>query len=133
MSHDLLDKAYAYTKSIEAHRRALATREKLYAPQHASVCESLNNLGIVLAMSGDFEEGESLVARALAIESELSGRDHPSATKTRRNLEAIQKDRLKREQAMGGINPEKLQSLTVAQAKTLAQYDGALISAVSKC
>jgi Tfp pilus assembly protein PilF len=50
-------------------QRALSVREKVYGPNHQEVARSSSDLGLLYAKEGDFARAESLLGRALRIDS----------------------------------------------------------------
>jgi tetratricopeptide (TPR) repeat protein len=51
--------------------RALSVREKVFGPNHPEVARSLSDLGLLYAREGDLARAESLIRRALRIDSSL--------------------------------------------------------------
>ena len=102
---------YLQGKFVEAeqvHRRALAIRTKVLGPGHPDTATSLNNLANVLFEQGKdeqlapseqrarardqirvFTETEGLYRRALAIQEEALGAEHPTIAATLNNLGAL--------------------------------------------
>ena len=64
--------------------RALAVREKVFGPNHPDVARSLSDLGLLYASEGDLARAESLLRRALQIDSSLP--DSPDMAKLYNNL-----------------------------------------------
>jgi tetratricopeptide (TPR) repeat protein len=52
--------------------RALSVRERVFGPNHAEVARSLSDLGLLYAKEGNLARAESLLARALRIDSSLA-------------------------------------------------------------
>jgi tetratricopeptide (TPR) repeat protein len=66
--------ASSHSASLDAMplcRRALSIREKVYGPNHPEVARSLSDLGLLYAKEGDLARAESLLRRALRIDSSL--------------------------------------------------------------
>jgi tetratricopeptide (TPR) repeat protein len=66
--------ASSHSVSLDAMplcRRALSVREKVYGPDHPEVARSLSDLGLLYAKEGDLARAESLLRRALRIDSSL--------------------------------------------------------------
>jgi tetratricopeptide (TPR) repeat protein len=53
--------------------RALSVREKVFGPNHPEVARSLSDLGLLYVKEGDLSRADSLIRRALAIDSSLAG------------------------------------------------------------
>ena len=64
--------------------RALSVREKVFGPNHPEVARSLNDLGLLYAKEGDLGRAESLLRRALRIDSSLP--DSPDMAGLSNNL-----------------------------------------------
>ncbi len=58
------------------YRRALAIQEKHLGPDHPSVAATLNNLAVLLAGRGRYQDAEPLHQRALAIAEKTLGPNH---------------------------------------------------------
>jgi tetratricopeptide (TPR) repeat protein len=66
--------ASSHSVSLDAMplcRRALSVREKVYGPDHPEVARSLSDLGLLCAKEGDLAHAESLLRKALRIDSSL--------------------------------------------------------------
>jgi tetratricopeptide (TPR) repeat protein len=63
----------AYLDAKPLCARALSVREKVFGPNHPEVARSLSDLGLLYAKEGDLSRAESLIRRALAIDSSLAG------------------------------------------------------------
>jgi hypothetical protein len=70
------------TKSGTKSRQALG-------PTHPDMAVSLNNLGTLLRVQGEYEAAQPLYERALAICEERLGVDHPTTRTIRANLAAL--------------------------------------------
>ena len=56
-------------------RQSLATRQRLFGPDHRDVAESLHGLGVLAFEKGDFEAAEALFRKALEMDRRVLGRD----------------------------------------------------------
>ena len=61
-----------YAQARALFEKALATREKLLGPRDPETAAAMANLANAAAQSGDAEQAETLLRRALAIQSELA-------------------------------------------------------------
>lgn len=63
---------------VEAmYRRALAIQERALGPDHPSTANTLNNLGVMLSLRGDFAQAEKMHRAALATMEKVYGEQHP--------------------------------------------------------
>jgi tetratricopeptide (TPR) repeat protein len=68
----------AYLDAKPLCARALSVRERVFGPNHREVARSLSDLGLLYAKEGDLARAESLLRRALRIDSSLPvSRDLP--------------------------------------------------------
>lgn len=107
-----------FVQAEQAHRRALAIREKQLGASHPDTATSLNNLANALFQQGKdeqlapseqrararadiraFSETEDLYRRALAIQENALGPDHPALAATLNNLGALLDQRGRHEEA----------------------------------
>jgi len=68
----------AYLDSKPLCARALSVREKVFGPNHPEVARSLSDLGLLYAKEGDLARAESLIRKALAIDSSAASPDVPA-------------------------------------------------------
>lgn len=61
----------------ECHIRAFEIHKKLFGPKHPAVASVLGNLGIMWEEVGDQANAISLYQKALAIQQEILGFNHP--------------------------------------------------------
>jgi tetratricopeptide (TPR) repeat protein len=66
--------------------RALAGKEKALGRDHASILNTVNNLGLLYRDQGNLDEAEQMYIRALAGKEKALGRDHTSTLNTVNNL-----------------------------------------------
>ena len=64
--------------AIALYRRVLAIRERTMGPKSNRVADTLDQLGKALARSGQFDEGEALSLRSIAIREANGNGNHPS-------------------------------------------------------
>lgn len=65
------------TEIESMYRRALAIQDKALGRQHPSTALTLNNLGALLALRGDFAQAEEMQRAALATMEKVFGEQHP--------------------------------------------------------
>ena len=70
-------------------RRALASDERSYGPDHPAVARGLNNLAMLLQGTGRHAEAEPLYRRALASWERSYGPDHPEVARGLNNLAVL--------------------------------------------
>ena len=73
-------------------RRALATTEKSFGPEHPDVARGLNNLALLLSATNRLAEAEPLLRRALAITEKSFGPEHPDVARALNNLAGLLRD-----------------------------------------
>ncbi|MDQ5844703.1 MAG: tetratricopeptide repeat protein, partial [Acidobacteriota bacterium] len=100
-------------------------REKALGPQHPNVAESLNNLGHLHSINGDYVAAESLLQRAIVIYEKALGPEHLDIANSLLNLAEVYKSRgdtaraepllvravAIREKALGADHPDVAQVL----------------------
>jgi CHAT domain-containing protein/Tfp pilus assembly protein PilF len=67
----------AYTEVESMYRRALAIQDRALGREHPSTAVTLNNLGTLLSLRGDFAQAESMHRAALATMEKVFGEQHP--------------------------------------------------------
>ncbi len=67
-----------HTEAIALFRRVLAIQERTYGPENNRVAAALDMLGKALALSGNFEEGEAMGLRSIAIREANGSGNHPA-------------------------------------------------------
>ncbi len=67
-------------------RSSLALHEKALGPEHPDVAASLNNLGILLAETGEYQQAKEYYQRSLAIYGKVLGAGHPTIAQILNNL-----------------------------------------------
>jgi CHAT domain-containing protein/tetratricopeptide (TPR) repeat protein len=72
--------------TLRLAREALSLKEALLAPSDAGVVASVNNLGVVRELLGDYAEARALYERALAMQTSALGPDDPALARTLTNL-----------------------------------------------
>jgi tetratricopeptide (TPR) repeat protein len=131
----VLDIQGKHGEAEKLYRRSLSVREKVLGTSHPDVATNLNNLAKVLqelgkdeqvtlaeqrararagAMVGALTEVEGMYRRALAIQDQTLGRDHPDTANTLNNLGAMlsvrgdfaQAEEMSRAALRGGIHEE---------------------------
>jgi tetratricopeptide (TPR) repeat protein len=80
-----------YAEAQLLSERALAIREKLLGPDHPDTALSLNNLGVLLQVQGDFPGARRCYESALAIHEKALGPDHPETANNLSNLGGLLK------------------------------------------
>lgn len=80
-----------YVEAEKPLRQALAISETI---QESEISTDLNNLAVLLKETGDLDEAERLMEKALAIDKDIWGPDHPQVAICLSNLATL---RLKRE------------------------------------
>jgi nephrocystin-3 len=65
----------AFTQAL--YRQALEGYEKALGAEHPSTLSSVNNLGVLLRVKGDYKDAETLFRRALAGRKKALGGEHP--------------------------------------------------------
>ncbi len=78
-----------YGKADTLLGRALETRRRLHADDHADLSETLANVAAVRRDSGDYDRAEPLAREALAMNQRLHRGDHPAVAENLRNLSWI--------------------------------------------
>jgi len=73
-------------ESRELAEQAVAIKENTLGPDHPDVAKSLNNLGILLRITGDYAGARPLYERALAIQEKALDPDHPDVAQTLNDL-----------------------------------------------
>ncbi len=68
-----------FDEALPPIERALATRRRLYGPDHVLVGDSLTHLGDLLILRGRYQEAEAAARQALAIHERASGRGSAAA------------------------------------------------------
>ena len=66
-----------YDRGVVIARKALKVAEKNDGSDHPNVVNSLNFLGLLYGMQGQYAQAEPLFKRALAIAEATLGEDHP--------------------------------------------------------
>ena len=95
----LADKALALEKegknkeSAENWERFIGLVEKYFGPFHPELAPSLNKLGDLYYLQGDYNKAQPLYARALAIREKAFGPDHPDVALSLGNLAGIYQDK----------------------------------------
>jgi tetratricopeptide (TPR) repeat protein/tRNA A-37 threonylcarbamoyl transferase component Bud32 len=72
--------------ALDAHRRALAIRERIFGDAHPSVAGSWAYVGNALADRGDIEGGIAALRRSLEIAEPAYGPDHPEVARILHSL-----------------------------------------------
>ncbi|MEZ5972726.1 MAG: tetratricopeptide repeat protein [Hyphomonadaceae bacterium] len=72
-------------------RRAAATGEASFGPDHSNVAIRLNNLAAPLLATNRLSDAEPLMRRALAIDETSFGPDHPEVARDLNNLAQLLK------------------------------------------
>src|SRR4029077_2312982 len=67
----------ALTEIENMYRRALAIQDKSLGREHPATALTLNNLGSLLAVRGDFAQAEQMQRGALATMEKVFGEQHP--------------------------------------------------------
>jgi tetratricopeptide (TPR) repeat protein len=75
-----------YAEAEVLSQRALSIRERVLAPEHPDVAQSLGNLAVVHYELGRYAEAEALHKRALAIKERAFGPDHTKVAYSLNNL-----------------------------------------------
>ncbi|CAG8907052.1 unnamed protein product, partial [Penicillium egyptiacum] len=93
---DKLDKVVAVSRLLhdqiqldeaeQMYIRALAGYEKALGPDHTSILDTVNNLGLLYADQGKLDEAEQMYIRALAGYEKALGPEHLSTLRTVNNL-----------------------------------------------
>ncbi len=78
-----------YGAAQQLLERALTLDEKALDPDHPDTARTLNNLGYLLRMQGDFAMARRYYERALAIREKVLGPDHPETAISVNNLGAL--------------------------------------------
>jgi CHAT domain-containing protein/Tfp pilus assembly protein PilF len=86
---DLLIAAEKLEEAFETAQRALALREKAVGPDDSYVALSLNTLGQISFLRGDYPKAASFILRALNIQEKRFGPDSPKVFRFAANLGAI--------------------------------------------
>ncbi len=94
-----LRRAGKYDQAIPPGERAIEIRESVLGSEHPDVAASLNNLGEVFRMKGDYTRTEQLYKRALEIREKALGPEHPDAVSSLNNLAILHYLRGKFDQA----------------------------------
>jgi len=79
-------------EAILLGERSLTIREKFFGPEHPHVSVSLNNLGNILKIQGDYGRARSHLERALAIRETVLGSEHPDVAASLNNLGVLLSD-----------------------------------------
>ena len=81
-----------YDKAQHLLERALVTGRAAYGPEHASVAQTLNDLGALAAEKGDYKTAAASLESALSIRRELYGAEHTNVADTLAELGRIYQD-----------------------------------------
>lgn len=82
----ILRKKGNYDEALPLAEHALAVRETVLGPRHATVADSLHALAVIYDNKGEYAKAEPLNLRALSIREQVLGPDHPDVAKTLNNL-----------------------------------------------
>lgn len=82
-----------YQKALDIGKKALATTEKSYGPEHPNTADAMFNLAEIYRMLGNFNNGESHYFGTIKIRERLSGRDHPQVAACYYGLAEIMTER----------------------------------------
>lgn len=96
-------------------RRALAIREQIYGPDHATVVQSLTNIATVYLIQRKYNEAFPLAQRALEIRERTLGPDHPDVVSNLSLVGAIKARLLKRGEAGKDILTLDQRSLAIRE------------------
>jgi tetratricopeptide (TPR) repeat protein/transcriptional regulator with XRE-family HTH domain len=111
-----------HPQSESLHRQALAVRAHSLGLEHPDLAESLNALGILARLKGDYGQAEKFHQRALAIRENSLDPDHPATAESLNNLSVLYRAQGKyelaepllqqalaiRERVLGSENPDTL-------------------------
>jgi CHAT domain-containing protein/Tfp pilus assembly protein PilF len=87
-----LFQAGRYAEAIPYGERALSLREAVLGGTHLEVAKALNQLGVLHALQGDFDQAEPLFKRALAIREAALGPTHPDVLQSLANFASFYTD-----------------------------------------
>jgi tetratricopeptide (TPR) repeat protein/transcriptional regulator with XRE-family HTH domain len=79
---DYLRRRSRFAEAETLLRQALAMREQLFGPDHLTVAETVNALGIAIIEISRFDEAEQLLCRALATREKQLGEAHLDVAET---------------------------------------------------
>jgi eukaryotic-like serine/threonine-protein kinase len=71
-----------YDSAIHFYEKALKIRRNLFGNEHASVAESLNDLGVATLNKANYEAAEPMLRETLAIRRKLFGKEHIDVAET---------------------------------------------------
>ncbi len=84
----LLNQIGDLPEAKDALDRALAIRVETFGPDHPTVGQTLNNMGLVLNATGEHDRARDAFERSLAMSERGSGKNHPATLLQRANLGA---------------------------------------------
>jgi tetratricopeptide (TPR) repeat protein len=67
----IYDKLLAFDKALPFHKKALETAKKVYGEEHEEIAHMMNNLGLLYANLGKFDDSLLLLEGALAMDERL--------------------------------------------------------------
>lgn len=67
-----------YSEARELYLNSLKQAESLYGPNHPSLADIMNNLGILLKKEGKYTEALDYLKQALKFSKHYYGQQHPS-------------------------------------------------------
>lgn len=106
-----------YDSAVKLNQEALEQRRQLFGDEHASVSETLNNLGLVLWAQSKYAEAEVAHREALAINQVVFKAPHTELAKSIHNLAATQ-------QSQGHLaEAESLYVASIAMERALSDED----------
>ena len=93
---DQIDARFAggkYEEALRLAERQFAIRRHYLGAEHHEVAFSLNERGVMLALTGDFASAERLHREALAMRRTTLGAEHPEIAESLHNLASVLADR----------------------------------------
>lgn len=84
-----------HSEAIGLLQDTVALKKKLYGEEHPSIATSYTVLADIYIKQGKYSEAEELFIQALALRKRFLGDGHPIVSKTKRQIEAVQKQKEK--------------------------------------
>ncbi|MEP6850063.1 MAG: CHAT domain-containing tetratricopeptide repeat protein [Acidobacteriota bacterium] len=82
-----------YKDAIDSSKQSLAIREKILAPDDPRIAQVLSSLGLLVQFTGDDDEGEKDLTRAIDIYTKVYGADDMALASPLSNLSQIYRNR----------------------------------------
>lgn len=86
---ELYEEQGDYINARELYKKALVYKETQFGQKYTGLAEDLYNLGLLYFATDQHAEAERLLLRALALEKQAFGPEHPNVNDTLSVLEAL--------------------------------------------